>query len=125
MAGRAALATTKAEVRLVRSTDSKVSSDSFRTKVPAITPGGVHEQVDPPSRRDHRRERLRVGAVTRRPARSDLRGGGFELVGGASGEHHVVPALDEHPPDRQPDPAAAPGDDRYPRAAIHGEEPKR
>ena len=38
MAGSAPCATTNAEVRLVRTTASKRSSDSFRTKVPSMTP---------------------------------------------------------------------------------------
>ena len=49
MAGRAAWATTKADVRLVRTTDSNVSSDSLRTKVPAITPAACTSRSTRPA----------------------------------------------------------------------------
>ena len=125
IAGSAALATTNAEVRLVRSTDSNVSSDSLRTKVPAMTPAACTSRSTRPASATTAAN-ASGSALSPAAQRAPMSvGGRLELVGGAGGEHHVVAALDEHPTDGQPDPAAAPGDDRYPRAAIHGEEPKR
>ena len=49
MTGSAALATTKADVRLVRSTDSNVASDSLRTNVPAITPAACTSRSTEPA----------------------------------------------------------------------------
>ncbi len=47
-------ATTKADVRFVRTTDSKVSIISLRTNVPAIHAGGVDHEVDPTGFGHHR-----------------------------------------------------------------------
>ena len=107
IAGSAAWATTNAEVRLVRSTDSNVVERLLAHERARHDPGRVHEQVHPARLGDHRGERLRVGAVAGRPPRADVRGRRLELVGRAGGEHDVVAALHEHPPDGQPDPAAA------------------
>ena len=90
IAGRAAADTTKADVRLVRSTDSNVSSDSLRTKVPVHHPGGVHEQVDPPRLGDDAGERLGVGAVGCDPPGADRLGRLGQRTLAASGEHDVV-----------------------------------
>jgi hypothetical protein len=79
----------------------------------------VHEQVDAAHLGDDPREGLGVGAVSGRPSSADVVGGRLEAVGRARREDHVVAARYEHAAHGQPDPAAASGDDRYPRAPIH------
>ncbi len=53
IAGSAAWATTNAEVRLVRSTDSKVVERLLAHERARHDPGRVHEQVHPARRLDH------------------------------------------------------------------------
>ena len=109
----------------MRSTDSNVSSDSLRTNVPAMTPAECTSRSTRPASATTAANASGSALSPAAHRAPIVLGRRLELVGGAGGEHHVVAALDEHPPDGQPDPAAAPGDDRYPRAAIHGEDAKR
>ena len=108
----------------VRADDVVERVDGFLPHERALVDASrVHEQVDASGCADHAREPVRVGAVGRDVARADRRRPRLATALRTRRQHDVVSGGGEQSTRRQADTAAATGDDRYPRALIHREEP--